>query len=293
MPALAGALLLSAVGVPALGGSPPATTFTPERFVMLGVYESPTSDVGGNGVALRGRQQRLRAGFGVTRLGGGDLAIGLDYAYDRFEYDGIASRDRDLHRLSLPLVWRRESGASALEFALVPSAATSSNVFKNLWSDGGRDDFYLTGRVTASRTAGRWAWHIGAAADRAFGASALYPLVGAERHFGERWHLRLLLPEPALIYSAGDRHEVTLRAYPAGQRWHVVSDDFAADFDYRLRTFRTEAAWRLKLTRRFSVEASAAYDTGRRHEFADDALTTVDVTPDDGWTYGLAVCAGW
>ncbi len=290
--ALSGALLLAGPGAAALAGPPPATAFTAERFVMIGVCESPASDIAG-GAALRGRQQWLRAGFGTVGLGGGELAVGLDYAYDRFEYDGIASRDRDLHRLSLPLVWRRQHGGSALEVALVPGVATSSNVFKDLWSDGGGDDFYLSGRVTASRTAGRWTWHLGAAADRAFGVSALYPLIGVERRFGERWHLRLVLPEPVLTYRAGARHELALSAYPAGQRWHVVSDDFTADFAYRLRTFRTEASWRMRLTRRFSVAASAAYDTNRRHEFADDALTAVDIGPDDGWTYGLAVRAGW
>ena len=264
-------------------------SFTPERFITFGIQQMPSSGAGSN-ATLRCRLYDMGAGFGAVGVAGGELAVGLGYRYTRFEYEGIASRDRDLHRLSLPLVWRRkpvESAVSAIELALVPTIATSSNVFQKFWDRGSHEDVYLSGRLAVELPAGAWTWHLGAAADRLWGASRVYPIVGGERRFGERWHARLVLPFPELRYRLGNRQRLALVAEPAGYRWRVVSDDFSADFDYRLRAFRTTASWELEAHRRWTVTLSAGFETGREHRFADDDLQAVDLDVDSGWVYGL------
>ena len=285
--ALRGALILAAA--PANASVAAERSFTPERYVAFGIQEMPSSDAGTE-AAVHGRLHDIEAGFGAFEFGHGKLAVGLDYRYTRFEYDGIASRDRDLHRLAIPLVWRGESAESrlsAIEFALTPTIATSSNVFQKFWDRGSREDIYLGGRLAVELPAGPWTWHLGAAADRLWGSSSVYPIVGGERRFGKRWHARLVLPFPEVEYRLSHRHGLALAAEPAGYRWHVVSDDFTADFDYRLRAFRTTASWEFKAYRRWAVSLSAGFETGREHRFADDMLEAVDVAVDDGWVYGL------
>jgi len=284
---LLGTLLSVAVPVSKVTGA--ERSFIPERFIALGIHEMPASDASG-GVTIRGRQHDIEAGFGAVEFSGGELAVGLGYRYTRFEYEGLASRDRDLHQLALPLVWRRESGGSgisAIEVALEPTIATSSNVFQKFWDRGSREDVYLGGRLAVELPAGAWTWHLGAAADRLWGNSRVYPIVGGERRFGERWHARLVLPFPALEFRLGNRQRLTLAAEPSGYRWRVVSDDFSADFDYRLRALRTTASWEFEAHRRWTVSFSAGFETGREHRFADDDLTAVDLDVDSGWVYGL------
>jgi len=284
-------LLLGAApfAAPAAASVGAKTSFSPEPFVAFGVHEIPSSDADSN-AAIRGRLHDIEAGFGAFPVGGGELAVGIGYRYTRFEYDGIASRDRDLHRLALPLVWRRESAQSAIsavELALQPTIATSSNVFQKFWDRGSRDDVYLSGRLAVEIPGGSWTWHLGASADRLWGNSHVYPVVGGERRFGERWHARLVLPFPALEYRLGSRQRLSLAAEPAGYRWRVVSDDFSADFDYRLRALRTTASWEFQAYRRWAVTLSAGFETGREHRFADNNLEAVDIDVDAGWVYGL------
>ncbi len=282
-----GALLC--IPLPGVAAAAAERLFSVDRFLAVGIQEMPASDADG-GTTVRGRLHDIEAGFGAVEFSGGELAVGVDYRYTRFEYEGIASRDRDLHTLAVPLVWRRESAESALsavELALVPTIATSSNVFQKFWDRGSREDVYLSGRLAVELPAGSWTWHLGAAADRLWGDSRVYPIVGGERRFGERWHARLVLPFPELRFHLGSRQRLALAAEPSGYRWRVVSDDFSAHFDYRLRAFRTTASWELEAHRQWTVALSAGFETGRDHRFADDNLTAVGLDVDGGWVFGL------
>ncbi len=120
------------------------------------------------GDALSGKEYRAWAGLGGWRAGTWRFGAGLDYEYTRYEYDGVAGRNRDLHRLQLPLRFTREHGDWQLRGHVAPGVATSSNIMQDLFTEGSGEDLLLTARLEAERArGGRSAWLIGAAYDGA------------------------------------------------------------------------------------------------------------------------------
>jgi hypothetical protein len=179
------------------------------------------------------RNSLATADFGDARLGGtenrlairgpsmpageGELRWALDYAYQRYEYQGLASRNRDLHRLELPLSWHTDA-AYAWAIELRPIVASSSNVFKDLWSRGGSDDLMLHGRLTRVHApAGEgWGWRLGAARDDAFGQERTYPVV-AVLHQAGRLRAAWGWPETQLAWQATPQLDVGAGIGPAGE----------------------------------------------------------------------------
>ena len=83
-------------------------------------------------------------------------------------------RDRDLHHLHLPLQWRGHE--DRWRVVLTPVIAASSNVFKDLFKRGGRDELDLYGRSQYERWSDeQWGWRVALVRDAAFGAPRLYP----------------------------------------------------------------------------------------------------------------------
>lgn len=247
------------------------------------------------GAEVATRESTLAACFLSFGDGDGDqrFDFGMDYAYTRHEYDGVAGRDRDLHRLQLPLAYRRQGEDWRLDALLAPGVATSSNVFKDLGSRSGGDDFLLSGAVELRHARGpRSVWLLGLRHDRSFGESRTLPVLGLEYRPGEALGLRLAWPDPALELAISPRQTLTVDVFPAGQRWHVVSDELGESFDYRLEGWRARATWSYRLTRSLTIDVGAGTGFGRGHEFTDDAGTRIEADVDSGYLFSVGIRIG-
>lgn len=201
---------------------------------------------------------------------------GLDYAYQRYEYQGLASRNRDLHRLAVPLGWQVD-GPLPWSVELRPVIATSSNVFKDFLSRGSADDFMWHGRAAIERPPrGReWGWRLGVARDDGFGREAVYPVAALLRRYGGMF-MELGWPVTRAMLQAGRGVELGGEIAPAGGRWHVVSDERdGARFDYEVRAWRAGAIARWRADRGFLLAARAGLEFDRRHRLEDDTGATV------------------
>ena len=118
---------------------------------------------------------RLRFSMAET-----DLDVAINYQYTRYEYEGIDGRNRDLHRLQVPIHFSRALEQWRLEGYVAPGVSTSSNVFKDLFNRGSSDDLFVSARLEGERKSAARNWIVGLAYDRIFGEPTLYPVVGVE-----------------------------------------------------------------------------------------------------------------
>ncbi len=245
---------------------------------------------GGEVEAAEWRLAACLVAFGTIDNG---IELGLDYQYTRYEYTGVAGRNRDLHRLAVPVGFVSTRDGWRLAGHLAPAIATSSNVFKDIGGRAGGRDFRLDARIETEfgrAPAGRWL--IGAVFDTAFGESRLYPVVGLAGEPGPRSRLRLAWPDPAFEFAPTPRHALSARLAPAGQRWHVVSDELGADFDYEVRGLRLELAWSYRLYANLTVDLLAGFETDREHRLTDDAGNRIRAEAGDQWLVGLGFRLG-
>jgi hypothetical protein len=244
----------------------------------------------GGSVAAHHLQVR-EAAFGDARIG--EREVGLDlwspefgfdrfafgaaarYAYVRYEFDGLPSRDRDLHHLHLPLQWRGHE--DRWRVVLTPVIAASSNVFKDLLERGSSDDFDIYGRWQYQRwTDEQRGWRIALVRDAAFGAPRLYP-AAALLWRGARVSAELGFPDARVQWQALDNLAIGAAVFPTGGRWHVVSDERGgAEFDHVARAWRgaVTADWSPWRSLRVSVHAGVEF--ARHYEFEDDTGAPVD-----------------
>lgn len=239
------------------------------------------------------REVSLAADFGAFALAGQRIAIGFDYAYTRYEYGGIASRDRDLHRLQLPLSWAGERGDWQVRMLAAPGVATSSNVFKEFWRRGSGEDYFLTGSLDAKRpVSASVAVSLGAGFDRSFGEPRWYPALGLALTPSDRLTLTLGWPKTEAVFSATDRHSFKLNIEPAGHEWHVVTDDFASTFPYRSEAWRGQLSWRVALTDAVWLDVAGGIDVAQSLDFRDDAGARVNRDVDDATFFRLGIGYG-
>jgi hypothetical protein len=225
----------------------------------------------GAGSELKAKETQFAAG--LLQIERDDLQVdfGLDYQYTHYAYESIDGRDRDLHRLQFPAGLTRQSENWVFTGFIAPGIGTSSNVLKDIFDRGSNDDFLVTGRVEASfRRGGQFSWLGGLAYDRAFGEAKPYPVVGVLYAPTDHLVMRLALPDPSLGFTINDRHEVSLRLFPAGFEWHVVSDELNDRFWYRVEAIRLQGTWSFRFARSAWLDLSLGYEFDRRHEFVDD-----------------------
>ncbi|WP_405229464.1 HAD hydrolase-like protein [Lentisalinibacter sediminis] len=278
-------LLLPGTGVVAASHCPAAA---------LGYAVLPAEDMSlPPGAEVATRESTLSACLLSTDSGRYGFDLGMDYAYVRHEYDGVAGRDRDLHRLQLPLTLRRHGDGWRVDALFAPGVATSSNVFKDLGSRASDEDFLLTGRIELRLRRGpRSAWLLGAAHDRSLGVSRTLPVVGLEYRPSAALGLRLAWPDPSVQVAVSARQSVVLDVVPAGQRWHVVSDELGDTFDYRLEGWHIRATWSYRLKEGLTVDVGVARELGREHGFLDDTGRSIDAGVDAGYVFTLGIRLG-
>lgn len=243
---------------------------------------------------LRGTGDRVTIRGAALPAGDGAFRWALYYAYQRYEYTALPSRNRDLHRLELPLSWYGDA-PSPWMLELRPVIASSSNVFKEIWSRGSSDDYMWHGRATLEhppRGMG-WGWRLGAARDDAFGRELIYPEFALLRqHGGVR--MEFGWPVTRAMLEAGGGIEAGGEIAPAGARWHVVSDERGgASFDYRTRAWRAGATLSWRSAVGFVITARGGLEFERRHRLEDDTGTTVDRAVGEAGYFELAAAYQW
>lgn len=265
-------------------------------YVSTNVSVVPEADfelaAGPAGVRDVGRQ--LAVGFRGLTIGKASLDVGIDYQYSRYEFDGIQGRDRDLHRFQLPVRLAFGEGEWRTSALLVPGMATSSNIFKDVVNRATGDDFTLAGRWLVEKRNQDTTLFAGVAYDQTFGRPKTYPVAGFERDWSPRLRARIAFPDPGAWYRFSERFVLAARLFPAGQRWHVVSDDFSSEFDYRDEETRFQLTLSTRLGNRWTFDVAGGYAFNRRQVFTDDLGARLNRPVDDagffavGFRYGSA-----
>lgn len=243
---------------------------------------------------LSGTENRIMVRGPSMRAGESEFRWALDYAYQRYEYQGLPTRNRDLHRLEVPLQWQGEA-ALAWTVELRPVIASSSNVFKEIWSRGSSDDFMWHGRAAVERLPGGagWGWRLGVARDDAFGREAVYPLAAMLRQY-EGARVEIGWPVSRALLDVGRGIELGGEVAPAGARWHVVSDERdGASFDYEVRAWRAGAIVDWRPAGGFALTARLGLEFDRRHRLEDDTGATVNRAVDEATYFELSAGYRW
>lgn len=278
------AALCLGIGLP--GAAAPADPADSSRYPFISaayaILPSAGLEATGGRASLKTKETQLALGLLQFDAGGLVFDLGLDYQYTRYAYEGVDGRNRDLHRLQFPVGLSHRWGTFGLDAFIAPGVATSSNVLKDVFDRGAGEDFVVTGRVEATFSrSDLFGWIAGVAYDRSFGEAKAYPVVGLLYEPGSRARLRLAFPDPALEFRAAERHSLSLRLFPAGFEWHVVSDELGRDFDYRVEGIRLQGVWSYRALRSAWLDVSLGYEFDRRHEFVDDTGTPIASAVDD------------
>lgn len=242
------------------------------------------------GASLDGKETQLAAGLGCFGRPDRRFDVAFDYQYTRYLYDGIDSRNRDLHRAQVPIGLRAAGDRWSVDAHFAPGIAISSNILKKLADRLSSDDVFATARIEASSAANAaGSLVVGGAWDRAFGRPRIYPVVGIDYRPSARLATRIAFPDSAVRFAATDRQAITLRLYPAGFEWHVLEDDLVSEFDYRVEAWRAEAWWSIATPGKTFLDLSIGYEFARRHEFTDRAGTTIAQDVDDAVTIAIGL----
>lgn len=209
------------------------------------------------------------------------LRPALDYQYTRFEFRDVASRNRDLHRVQLPLRATRVGESWHTDAFIAVGISASSNVVKDVFNRGSSADLLFTARTEFTRRDGRLPLIVGAAYDRSFGRPRLSPVFGVELQPRRDLQLRLAYPDSELRYEVSTSSTLLARIYPAGHRWRVTTDDFADEFDYRAEEVRFELTWSLAIAGPLTIDLTAGYAFDRRHAFDDRQGSRIDTNIDE------------
>lgn len=265
----------------------------PPPYVALSVTRQPAADFSAapSAASVRTKENQVSAGFHRFERGTGTLDLGLDYQYTRYVYDGIDGRNRDLHRFQFPLRYQDAFRGWAVDASLAPGISTSSNVLKEFFDRISRDDVFVSARLEARRSSPR-EWILGMAYDRTFGKPSLYPIAGIEWSPGDNLAVRLAFPDPGFRYRVTPRQSVSGRLFPAGHQWHVMTDDFSAEFDYRVEGIRSQLSWSIGLSKSITLDVSGGFEFARKHYLTDDLGVRIESDVDDEWLLLIGLRAG-
>ena len=256
-------------------------------FLALSITRQPAADFSDTPApaTVLTRENQVFAGFHRFDTGGGTLDVGLDYQYTRYVYDGIDGRNRDLHRFQFPFRYRGRLGGWKIDTTVAPGISTSSNVLKEFFDEVSGDDLFAAARVEARSEPGSRNWVIGFAYDRAFGRPLVYPVAGIELSPTDALDVRLAFPDTGFEYRWSDMQSLSGRLFPAGHRWHVMTDDFSAGFDYRVEGIRAQLGWSLRLWKDIRLDISGGYEFGRKHYLTDDLGVRIESDVDPQWLF--------
>lgn len=253
-------------------------------------------DDAGFRIAADGRidavEHRLSGALPLSDTNERHTTLGLDYVYTRYEYAGLAGRNRDLHRLALPLTTDWARGDWRFSVTAAPGISASSNVFKDPAGRWTRDEVTLAAGATVRYAAsGDWSWRAGLARDQRFGGPRVYPLA-ALLYSRPTVELELGWPETRATWRPTGRTRIVARLCAAGHRWRVVSDESGETFDYRVRAGRATLGWSFALLRSLALEVGGGYEFARHHRLTDDGGRRFAADADGAWLFTAGLRAG-
>jgi hypothetical protein len=246
----------------------------------------------GAGASVAAREYYAAAELPVYATDSRSLSLGLDYQYTHYDYRGVNSRNRDLHRLQFPVRFAVHRNDLEVDGYVAPGIATSSNIFKDFFNKGSGADWYLSGAVEARYGKRDRRWIVGLAYDRFFGEDRFYPVLGVGIRPRRNLDLRLAYPVSGLEWRMSGRGTLAAHIYPAGFEWRVVQNDFASEFDYRIEGIRSQLEWRYRIYRQLRLDFHVAYETDRRHAFAGDFSERLESPVGDEWLVGVGFAIG-
>jgi hypothetical protein len=294
--AITSAALAAALTGCAVGGQPTTPVAENGRppFLALSITHQPAADFSDSPspATIRTKENQVYAGFGRFAVADGTLDLGLDYQYTRYVYDGIDGRNRDLHRFQFPIRYQGTANGWKIDGSVAPGLSTSSNVLKEFFDQVSGDDLFATARLEGRRDWRSRNWIVGLAYDRTFGRPLVYPIAGVELSPGDALDLRLAFPDPGFRYRWSDRQTLSGRLFPAGHQWHIMTDDFSAEFDYRVEGFRAQLGWSVRLWKQVTLDISGGYEFGRKHYLTDDLGVRIESDVDDQWLFLVGLRAG-
>ena len=263
-------------------------------FLALSITRQPSADFSDTPAtaSVKTKENQVFAGFHRFTAGNGTLDLGLDYQYTRYVYDGIDGRNRDLHRFQFPLRYQGGLGGWKIDGNIAPGISTSSNVLKEFFDQVSSDDLFATARLEGRRDWRSHNWVVGLAYDRTFGKPRLYPVAGVELSPSDSFDLRLAFPDPGFEYRFSDKQSLSGRLFPAGHQWHVMTDDFSAEFDYRVEGWRAQVGWSIRVWRAVTLDISGGYEFARRHYLTDDLGVRIESDIEDQWLFLFGLRAG-
>ena len=263
-------------------------------FLALSITRQPPADFSETNAtaSVRTKENQVYAGLWRTAAGNGTLDVEFDYQYTRYVYDGIDGRNRDLHRFQFPLRYRGTLSGWTLDANVAPGISTSSNVLKEFFDAISSDDLFGTARLEGRRDWGSHNWVVGVAYDRTFGKPRLYPVAGVELSPSESFDLRLAFPDPGFEYRFSHKQSLSGRLFPAGHQWHVMTDDFSAEFDYGVEGVRAQLGWSIRVWKQVTLDISGGYEFGRKHYLTDDLGVRIESEVEDQWLFLFGLRAG-
>jgi hypothetical protein len=277
---LSGTLLAVMAITPCHAADPPDPD---AQFLAARYARVPAADFAGSPqqADVATTEAQLSAGLLQAQRDAGELKFGFDYQYTRYTYSGVAGRDRDLHRVQLPVRFSWQRSRLRLDGLFAAGVSTSSNVIKDPFNEMSADDVQITAGVAMRGGDPQRQWIAGAAYSAAFGRPRAYPVIGMELMLRDRVWTRVAFPDSALSVALTPRQTLTARLFPAGHQWHVVSDQLGDDFDYRFQALRGQVSWSYRGWSRLTLDLSLGYETGRHHLFVDDSGARVDLDADN------------
>lgn len=263
-------------------------------FLALSITRQPPADFSDTAAtaSVRTKENQVYAGLYRKAAGSGMLDVEFDYQYVRYVYEGIDGRNRDLHRFQFPLRYRGPLNGWAIDANVAPGISTSSNVLKEFFDAVSGDDLFATARVEGRRGSSYRGWVAGIAYDRAFGKPQVYPIAGIELSPSDSLDLRLAFPDPGFEYRFSNNQTISGRLFPAGHQWHVMTDDFSSEFDYRVEGFRTQLGWSIRVSNALMLDISGGYEFARKHKLTDDLGVRIESDVADQWLFVFGLRAG-
>jgi hypothetical protein len=231
--------------------------------------------VGFGAAQVESSEHGLALGLRLPERSWGSFDLGLDYRYTRHEFENLPSRNRDLHRLALPVTWR-SAGETHHALSLIPVFAASSNVFKDPLRRAGSGDFDLHARWETRLPSAGGHWRLGLARDDAFGRTRLYPRLG-HVWSSDAWNVDVGWPDAALDWRLKPRLHLGIASAPEGASWQVTSDERAgARFRYAQRVRRSAFTLDWRLSGDLALAGRAGREHGRGIRLEDDLGRALD-----------------
>ncbi len=256
------------------------------KYFAINASRLPTADLPPD-ATVSTEDTPIAVAFARFSAGAATIDLGFDWQHTRYEFEGIDSRNRDLHRVQFPIWIAAPMGKWQLQSVVAPSIFTSSNVLGDFFNRGSSDDLAVTARVELRGSSAHRPWVIGVAHDRSLGKSETYPVLGFAYEAGDDLALRLTWPDPGLRVRLAERQYGSFRLFPAGSQWHVRTDDFTREFDYRFEAWRSQFNWNVGFANNLSLDLSLGYEFGRSPHFTDRLGARINRDADDQWLFAV------